>query len=189
MPNGRRVISLLHDLTNFILSLTYAYLMRSVQVAFPTSFTSISEVSIVIKFKYNFLFGAAAVALFALNSAAQATDWVLYEDESTDEALVINNGGAHDGEQHICQDEDGNVGATKDSQGGRICSTAKGSSRQFYVLVDQQPPLSPSEDSSDEGAGSDLMDSVSKVFITSSARKMLMKCTRHLQRLMLGKKH
>ena len=121
-------------------------------------------VSIVIKFKYNFLFGAAVVGLFALNSAAQATDWVLYEDESTDEALVINNGGAHDGEQHICQDEDGNVGATKDSQGGRICSTAKGSSRQFYVLVDQQPPLSPSEDSSDEGAGSDLMDSVSQGF-------------------------
>jgi hypothetical protein len=55
-------------------------------------------VSIVIKFKYNFLFGAAVVGLFALNSAAQATDWVLYEDESTDEALVINNGGAHEAE-------------------------------------------------------------------------------------------
>jgi hypothetical protein len=60
-------------------------------------------VYIVIKFKYNFLFGAAVVGLFVLNSAAQATDWVLYEDESTDEALVINNGGAHDGEQHICK--------------------------------------------------------------------------------------
>ena len=57
-----------------------------------------------------------------------------------------------------------NVGATNDSQGGRICSTAKGSSRQFYVLVDQQPPLSPSEESRDEGAGRDLIDSVSQGF-------------------------
>ena len=83
----------------------------------------------------------------------QATDWVLCDDESTDEALVVNNGGAHAGEQHICQDEHGNVGTTEGSQGGRICSTAKGNPKQFYLLVDQQSLCSPSEDSSDEGGG------------------------------------
>ena len=61
----------------------------------------------------------------------QATGWVLCDDESTDEALVLNNGGAHDGEQHICQDEHGNIGTTEGSQGGRICSTAKGNPKQF----------------------------------------------------------
>ena len=47
---------------------------------------------------------------------------------------------------------------------GAVYATAKGSSRQFYVLVDQQPPLSPSEESRDEGAGRDLIDSVSQGF-------------------------
>ena len=68
----------------------------------------------------------------------QATDWVLCDDESTDEALVLNNGGAYDGEQHICQDEHGNIGTTEGSQGGRICSTAKGNPKQFYLLVDHR---------------------------------------------------
>ena len=63
----------------------------------------------------------------------QATGWVLCGDESTDEAWVLNNGGAHDGEQHICQDEHGNIGTTEASQGGRICSTAKGNPKQFYL--------------------------------------------------------
>jgi hypothetical protein len=84
------------------------------------------------------------------------------QDESTDEALVVN-GGAHDGEQHICQDED-IMSVRPTIRRGAVYATAKGSSRQFYVLVDQQPPFSPSKESSDEGAGSDLMDSVSQGF-------------------------
>ncbi len=33
---------------------------------------------------------------------------------------------------------------------------SKGNPKQFYVLVDQQPPFSPSEDSSDKGRAATL---------------------------------